>query len=120
MESRSHLQQRGHPAMQARPSRRRVRNPRQDLEQRALARAVLSHDAQNLARLDFQVQVPQRPEIVALVMAREGPELLHVRPQAGGPARLAGPRPTLALAQPFGPARMRKPTGTTQTPFPTT
>src|SRR3546814_1416693 len=45
--------------MQARPSRRRVRNPRQDLEQRALARAVLSHDAQNLARLDFQVQVPQ-------------------------------------------------------------
>src|SRR3546814_11430376 len=76
--------------------------------QRALARAVLSHDAQNLARLDFQVQVPQRPEIVALVMAREGQEFLHVRPQAGGPAGLVAPPHQIALSHPFDPDGIRR------------
>ena len=35
---------------------------REDLEQRALAGAVAADDAQRLAVLDLEVDVPQRPE----------------------------------------------------------
>src|SRR3954463_6297227 len=45
-----------------RPGRRRE-DPGEQLQQRRLPRAVLSDDAERLAGLDVEVDVPQRPEL---------------------------------------------------------
>ena len=66
MEARAHLEQRSDPAAQPRLAPRRRRDPGEDLEQRALAGAVVADHAEGLAALHLEVDVPQRPELLRL------------------------------------------------------
>jgi hypothetical protein len=50
----AHFQQRTYPPVNLTQAFGWVRDPRQDLEQRALARAVAPNDTQHLALLDFK------------------------------------------------------------------
>ena len=68
MESRADFQERAHASVDLGGAVRRLRDPGQDLQQRALPRSVAADDSDHLALADFEVDVAQRPEqIVALI-----------------------------------------------------
>src|SRR5262249_44517005 len=50
---------------------RRLRNSRQDFEQRAFARAVVTDDAQQLALLQLERDVAQRPECLGVAVVEK-------------------------------------------------
>ena len=56
------LEQAGHPSLDLDTSRRRIRNSRENLEQRALAGAVSADDADDLPRPDVEGNVTQGPK----------------------------------------------------------
>ena len=62
VEARADLEQRAEAARDPGVARGRGHDPRQDLEQRALARAVEPDDPDRLAAGDLEAHVPQRPE----------------------------------------------------------
>ena len=64
------------PRISARPVRRR-RDPREDLQQRRLARAVASDDAQHLPLGHLERDVPQRPELLDGAMVLLARDPLH-------------------------------------------
>ena len=66
VEAGADLEQRADPAAQPRLALGRRRDPGEDLEQRALAGAVVADDPEGLAALDLEVDVPQRPELLGL------------------------------------------------------
>jgi hypothetical protein len=60
-----HFQEAPHPAAELDPPARRLGDPREDFQKRALARAVAADDADDLARLDLEGDVLEGPELVA-------------------------------------------------------
>ena len=68
MEARTHLQQGSDAAPCLDQTCRWSRYPRQELEQRALACTVLTDDAHDIALLYREVDVLQRPHIVAMAL----------------------------------------------------
>ena len=62
VEAGADLEQRADPPVDLGPSRAGLGDPRQDLEQRALAGAVAADDAEGLALLDLERHVAQGPE----------------------------------------------------------
>ena len=58
-----------------------LQNAGDDLQQRALAGAVLADDAEGLAALDLEADIVQRPEILVALQPVEGQQLLE--PVAG-------------------------------------
>src|SRR5512145_2053959 len=77
MEARPHLEQAAHPTTDLRPSLCRRRDPRQHLQQRRLARAVAPDDAEHLALLNLEGDVPERPDLLPLATALPAAEPLH-------------------------------------------
>src|SRR5690606_2430786 len=69
VEARAELEQRSDAAFDVDFAVRRLRDPGEELEQRALARAVLADDADGAALRDVQVDVAQRPELAATFLA---------------------------------------------------
>ena len=65
------FEQRGHPAVDEDPAARRVERPGDDLEQRALAAAVHTHDAHTFALADLERERTQRGERVLFEPERE-------------------------------------------------
>jgi hypothetical protein len=78
MEAGADLEQARHPAPDRDPSLGRLGDPRQDLEQRRLAGAVVADDADHLAALDLEVDVAQRPELLDDVALDHGAAAQHV------------------------------------------
>ena len=62
MEARSHLEQRADAASDPRPTGGRLRHAREDLQQRRLAGTVAADHADDVASLDVEGDVAQRPE----------------------------------------------------------
>ena len=62
VEPRADLEQRAHAAVDLDGARRRLRDSREDLQERALARPVSADDADDLAALDLEGDVPERPD----------------------------------------------------------
>ena len=60
----AHLQQGTHPAPRTGHARRRLRDPGEDLEQRALPGAVAADHAEGLTLGHLEVDVPQRPHLL--------------------------------------------------------
>ena len=80
MESRSHLEQGTDPSSNIHPTRGRVGDPRQDLEERALASAVATDDPEDLAALDLErhtVKCPFEAGRGFCPAAKELPEAAH-------------------------------------------
>ena len=63
VEAGAHLQQAGDPAVDLGAAAGRLGDAREDLEQRDLARAVAADDADDLALLDLEGDVLERPEV---------------------------------------------------------
>src|SRR5205814_10058359 len=57
------FEQAAEPAADLRPPRRRLHDPREDLQERALAGPVAADDPDHLARLHLEAHLPQRPEL---------------------------------------------------------
>ena len=68
VEAGAELEERAEPAVHDEPPRRRPRRPGEDLEQRALPRAVPSDDPERRAALELEADVLERP--LLLVAAR--------------------------------------------------
>src|SRR5215510_8540673 len=66
MKSGAEFQQRSYPAFHPDAPPGRLHNPRDELEQSALARAVVADDAHDLALAHFEAHVAQRLELLAL------------------------------------------------------
>ena len=66
MEAGSHLQQASDPTTDLSAAARRRRDPGEDLEQRRLARAVAADDAEHLALLHLERDVPERPDLLVV------------------------------------------------------
>ncbi len=75
MEAGADLQERRHAAADADFSAGRLGDAAQDLEQRALAGAVAADDADDLARLDREGDVLERPEL-GLIGRTDAPSAL--------------------------------------------
>src|SRR5246127_1372346 len=67
MKSGANLEQAGHTASKYHPPSRRFGDAAQDLEQRAFARAVAADNSQDLALLDLETDILERPELLDLV-----------------------------------------------------
>src|SRR5712671_1258249 len=67
MESGADLQEARNPPAQPNPPRGRLRDAADDLEQGALAGAVLADDADHLSALDLEAHVLEGPELLDLV-----------------------------------------------------
>jgi hypothetical protein len=67
MKSGANLEQAGHTASKCHPPSRRFGDAAQDLEQRAFARAVAADNSQDLALLDLETDILERPEFLDLV-----------------------------------------------------
>ncbi len=106
MEAGADLQQRPNAAADLRAPLRRLRDPREDLEERRLAGAVAADDPHNLALLDLERNVLERPDMALLVAVAAAEE---PKRRGGGPHQRLAQRgvraPALpdpvALAQPF-------------------
>ena len=66
MKPRADLEQRRHPAAQFDAPCGRLGDPRENLEEGRLARAVAADDSDDLAALDFKRHVAQRPKLLFL------------------------------------------------------
>ena len=88
VEARPHLQQRPHPPVDICRAARRLRDPGQDLQQRALARPVPPDDAHHLAALDLEGYVLQRPDRLFRIIR---PIRIFVRPLPQPPDRRLDP-----------------------------
>src|SRR5688572_13056327 len=71
MEAGSDLQEGSYPAVQLHPPRRRLRNARKDLQQRALPCPIASDDSQDLTMPDFEGDIAKRPKDVFAVLLIE-------------------------------------------------
>src|ERR1700731_3446410 len=67
MKSGANLEQSGHTASKRHPPSRRFGDAAQDLEQRAFACAVATDNAEDLASLDLEADILERPEFLDLV-----------------------------------------------------
>ena len=65
VEAGPNLEERAKPAEDLSSAHRRSRDAREDLQQRALPRAVGADDAEHFAALDFERHVAERPELGA-------------------------------------------------------
>ena len=72
VEAGAHLQQAGHPTAQADAAGGGLGNAAEQLEKGGLARAVAADDADHLAALDFQAEIPQRPELLGFAALLAG------------------------------------------------
>src|SRR6266436_8478834 len=101
MKARADFEQRPDASVNLRPSRRRPRDTRKDLQQRRLARPVPPDQAKYFSFFHFQRNVLQRPESLLLLAPerRKGraQELLQGVAQAGVPLKAA----PVALPQPL-------------------
>src|SRR5580700_4637190 len=110
---RPHLQQTPHPPMNLRPTSRRSRNSRQDLQQGSLPRPVPPNQPQNLPFLHLQLHIPQSPKL----FLRRRPQRSQWRPDKPRqripqhPPRLHHP-PPVPLPQPLPPYHRRHPNST--------
>src|SRR5205823_913172 len=77
LEASAQLQQRRHPPGDLDPAAVRAEDAGQDLEQRALARAVVPDHAQELALRHLEADLSQRPEVLPLSAAAVGDDLLQ-------------------------------------------
>src|SRR6185437_6589299 len=116
MKARADLEQARDPAAYRHPPLAWLGNAREHLEQRAFAGAVAADDAQHLAALNLEADIPERPELLSGVAADEGATAQHIRRLA--PDRPRSPRHDIAqrdialalcgmadhvfLAEPFG------------------
>ena len=66
VKTRADLEQRRHPAAQFDAPCGRLGDPRENLEEGRLARAVAADDSDDLAALDFKRHVAQRPKLLFL------------------------------------------------------
>ena len=69
MEPRADLEQRADVALDPRLPGRRRRDPREDLEQRRLPGPVVAHDPDGASELDLEVDVAERPDLLAVAPA---------------------------------------------------
>ena len=76
IETRAEFEQRRHAPVHRNASGSGLQNAGDDLQQRTLAGAVLAHDAERFAALDFKRDVAERPKIAVAVEAIEGEKLL--------------------------------------------
>ncbi len=102
VEAGADLEQASDAAVQLDPAKGRLEDARQDLEQRRLAGAVVADDADDLAALDLEIDVAQRPEFLDLVALDDRAPAQHVGApphQAAGTAHqcLAEDSPILDL-----------------------
>ncbi len=97
VEAGAHLEQAADAAAQLDAPRRRLGDARQDLEQRALARAVAADDAEHLAAPHLEVDVAQRPDRFA---PRRAPAPAPQRSAQRGAERLPERRVALRGADP--------------------
>src|SRR5262249_57420494 len=82
----------------------RRRDPREDLQQRRLARAVAADDAENLALLDVERDVPERPDLLdvcSVLASKQTPTRVGQRLAQGPVGRLVLPEAVL-LGDTFG------------------
>src|SRR5690606_18119966 len=61
----THFQQRRHASVDLKTASTRIRNARQDLQQRAFPRTIPTNDAYRLALPDLERNILQRPELLA-------------------------------------------------------
>ena len=83
------LEQARDPTLNGNPPFARLGNAREDFEQRALAGAVAADDAEHLAALDLEADIPERPELLDRVASEDGAAARHVRRLAPEVARAA-------------------------------
>ncbi len=81
METCADLEQAADPAPEVDAAGRWGSDPRQELQQRALPRAVAPDDTQHLALLDFEAHLPKREELLLLVASERvaSPVECHLR-----------------------------------------
>src|SRR5262249_50625415 len=77
MESGSDLEQAADASPDHRATLRRRRDPRQDLQQRRLAGAVPTDDAEHLALVELERHVLERPDVLALTRVLRSEEPLR-------------------------------------------
>ncbi len=77
VESGAQLQQRGNPSVDIHSAGSGMQNPGHHLQQCALARSVLSHNAEGLAALHLEADVVERPEILVALQTIQGQQLLE-------------------------------------------
>jgi hypothetical protein len=63
MKARAHFQQTGHSAFDSHPAFRRLCDPAQYLQQRALAGAIPANDAEGFALVDLKTNILGGPEV---------------------------------------------------------
>ncbi len=77
IEARAQLEQRGHAPPRVYDARRRLQDPRANLQQRALPRTVLAHDAECFPLPDLEGNLAQRPKIGVKLPPPERRDLLQ-------------------------------------------
>ena len=100
VEARPDVEQGAEPAADAGDAGGRRRDPREDPEQRGLARTVAADDADQLAGAHRERHVLQRPEVLALAATAPAHP---VRDDLGEQLRARAPADRVALAQPRRP-----------------
>jgi len=83
MKSGADFQQRRRPAAHGDPSFRRCGDPAQQFQQSGFARSVVSDNAQTIPLIQFERNVPQRPEIFQLQTHVIGLEGVSQPPENG-------------------------------------
>ena len=101
MKSRAHLQQRPDPSVNLRPPGRRLRDPRKNLQQRGLPRAVPSDQPKHFAFFHFQRNVLQRPERLVLLAETPKAATSRIAPSHAASPAINGQPALVPLPKPF-------------------